>query len=355
MKVNFRFLFPSALLISAFSLLFFSCKPDPVVDVAKTRYEQGVFIVNEGPFGSGSGTLTYYNPDSNIVVQDVFGKENSGASLGNVLQSMTIHNGKAYCVVNNANKVIVLDAKTMKYLDTIGGLAFPRYFLGISDSKAYVSQWGADGFSGSIQVVNLETNKITKSIALDKGSDRMLKAPSLDEVYVVNDGGYGSSNQVSKINTKTDELITSFTVNLNPNSLVWYNLANKPIVLSGGDWSWNDPTSPGSLSIIRDTDISKIGETNNSAKDLCVNSDGKTFYFTDGLAVFEKDAEPDNAPKKLFDQKCYGLFFDAKNNLFYCTDEKGFLSEGELVIRKLDGTVVKTIPTGIGPGEVIFR
>jgi DNA-binding beta-propeller fold protein YncE len=354
MKVQFRFVFPFALLFSAFSLFFFSCKPDPI-EVAKTRYEQGVFIVNEGSFGAGTGTLTYYNPDSNIVVQDVFGKENNGASLGNVLQSMTIHNGKAYCVVNNANKVMVLDAKTMKYLDTIGGLAFPRYFLGISDSKGYVSQWGADGLTGSIQVIDLVTNKVTKSIALDKGSDRMLKAPLLDEVYVVNEGGYGSSNIVSKINTKTDEVITSFTTRLNPNSLVWYDVVKKPIILSGGDWSWNDPTSPGSLALIRDTDALNLGETNNGAKDLCINSDGKTFYFTDGIAVYEKDDEPANPAKKLFDQTCYALFFDAKNKLFYCTDDKGFLSEGELVIRKLDGTIVKTIPTGIGPGEVIFR
>jgi hypothetical protein len=351
MKVSFRLLF-SALLLSALSLTIISCeKNDPIL--AKTRYEQGVFIVNEGPFMSGTGTITYYNPDSNIVVQDVFGVENSGTSLGNVAQSMTFHNDKAYCVVNNANKVVVLNAKTMKLEGVIEGLGFPRYFLGISNTKAYISQWGTDGVSGCIKVIDLVTNKVTKTVTVGLGTDRMLKQPSKNRVFVVNENGYDFSNQITEINTETDEVVQHFTVGYNPNSLVWDISAQRPIVLCGG--KWDDSSDFGRISLIRDTDALKIRETNNGSKDLCVNKSGTLYYYTDGTSVFEKDVEPDNAPKKIFDQACYGLFFDQKNELFYCLDAKDYTTEGELVIRKLDGTIVKKIATGVAPSEVIFR
>jgi hypothetical protein len=353
MKVQFRLLFPFALFFSAFSLLFFSCKPDPI-EVAKTRYEQGIFIVNEGPFNTGTGTLTYYNPDSNIVVQDVFGKENNDASLGNVLQSMTIHNDKAYCVLNNAKRIIVLDAKTMTYLDTIGGLNLPRYFLGISNTKAYVSQYGADGLNGSIEVVDLVTNKITKSIALGGvGADRMLKAPNSSIVYCVDDGGFGSSDKVFEIKSETDEIRENYVIGYNPNSLVWDPKTKSVATLCGGQWTYINPNiDPGRFAFVPSATTNSV-LVQNGAKDLNVNADGSTFYYTDGSAVYA--LKSDGATLKLFDQSCYGLFFDAKNELFYCTDAKDFVSTGELVIRKLDGTIVRTIPTGITPGEVIFR
>jgi YVTN family beta-propeller protein len=348
MKVSFRLLL-SALLLSAFSLFIFSCKKDP--KVVKTRYENGIFIVNEG--SNGSGTLTFYNPDSSIVVQDVFGTENNDASLGKYFQSIAFHNNKAYCVVSGANRVVVLDAKTMKYQDSIGGLEFPRYFLGLSNTKAYISQWGSDGVSGSIKVIDLVTNKVVKTITVGVGTDRMIKSPNQNRVFVVNENGYGFSNQVSEIDTETDEVITNFTVGYGPNSLVWKSATQRPMILCGG--KWDDEADPGRLSLIRDTDALKIRETNHNSKDLCVNSDETLYYYTDGDSVFEKDDEPDIAPKKLFDQACYGLFFDKKNELLYCLDAKDYVSEGELVVRKLDGTIVKTITTGVAPGEVVFR
>ena len=101
-KITFLFV-----VIVAFTLVV-SCKKEET-DIHKGAFSDGIFIVNEGTFQTGTGTVTFFKPDSNLTQQDIFAAVN-GKPLGNIAQSMTIYNGKAYIVVNNADKVEIVDA-----------------------------------------------------------------------------------------------------------------------------------------------------------------------------------------------------------------------------------------------------
>ena len=63
---------------------------------------EGVFIVNEGNFNYGGASLSYYQPDSEHLENEVFQRANA-MRLGDVAQSMVVRNGIGWVVVNNSH------------------------------------------------------------------------------------------------------------------------------------------------------------------------------------------------------------------------------------------------------------
>ena len=138
------------LILIAFSLLFASCKEDPVEpqDLVLT---EGVFVVNQGTFTAANASLSYIQPDK--LINDLFYSVNQ-APLGDVAQSITIDNQTAYIVVNNSSLVYAIDRQTAEVRGKISNLVSPRHMLVINDQKAYVS----DLFDYNIAVVNQAPN-----------------------------------------------------------------------------------------------------------------------------------------------------------------------------------------------------
>ena len=133
MKRWFLFLFASLLLMV-------SCDEDPK---PSGKYDNGAFVVNEGAFLAGNGSITFYNYASEEAEQNIF-LNAAGAFAGDVVQSMTFHNDVAFIVVNGDSKIEVANAATFESLETIEDVLIdkPRYVEVIND-KAYISVWGA--------------------------------------------------------------------------------------------------------------------------------------------------------------------------------------------------------------------
>ncbi len=94
------------------------------------NWSNSVFIVNEGPFQTGSGSISAFNRESLEVTNNLFETAN-GRPLGNIVQSMSVYKDRGFIVVNNANKIEVVNLKDFKSDTTIENLALPRYFIGI--------------------------------------------------------------------------------------------------------------------------------------------------------------------------------------------------------------------------------
>ena len=77
------------------------------------------------------------NPSSGELQNEVFARAN-GMKLGDVAQSMTIHDGTAYIVVNNSGIVFGIDPETFRIERVIRGIRSPRYIC-FNDSVAYVT------------------------------------------------------------------------------------------------------------------------------------------------------------------------------------------------------------------------
>jgi hypothetical protein len=106
MKMKFRFF----LMTLIFALAFVACNDD---DAPEKVYEGGVFVANEGAFGAGNGSITYYGADG-VAEQNIF-KNTVGEFAGDVIQSMLFSGDQAFLVIDGDNKIEVVNARTFIY------------------------------------------------------------------------------------------------------------------------------------------------------------------------------------------------------------------------------------------------
>lgn len=328
-----------------------SCKKDDPAANLK-HYTSGVFVVNQGKSG-GIGSITWYDPTSGETVQDVFGRANGNAGLGEFAQSLALHNGKGYIVVNGANKIYVVDAETMQFQDSIGGLTLPRYLLPLDNDVALVSQWGVNGLDGTVVKIDLHTLKPIQAVKTGNGPEKMIRqADGL--IAVPNSGGFGVDSSVSILNPNTlDEVSRTVVPGKNPSVAALALLPGNPaspntFVYCPG--SFFDATPQGWVGALS----SGAGISHTTPPygyDLVASPDGKTLYFAGNGNIYALDG---GGLRVLFQQKAFGLACDPKTGYLYCADAKSFDSAGEVVIYKPDGTKIGSFSTGIGPGQMVF-
>ncbi len=336
----------------ALSALLFMASCDLSTDdpfFSTNTFEKGVFVVNEGSF-NGSGTITFYDPESGEVIQDLFAAVNNGAALGQFVQSITFYNNLGYIVVNGANKVVVVNGSSFEQIGVIEGFEQPRFFLPVSANFAYVSQWGADGLTGSVVKVNIGTLQIVKTIPVGKGPEKMW--PKGTDVYVANSGGFGLDSTVSIINTLDDtEKERRFAGGYNPASVAAFNNTSGvslTYALCRGDWNATTPQG-----LLGDLNNGGAGfNTVPGGDDLCTAPEGNKMYFIGGGAVWSVNQF---AVSKLYDQNAYGLACDPASGNLYIADAKDFSSNGEVVIYGANGGKISSFQAGVSPNEVVFR
>ncbi len=340
-------------------LLFtFSCKKPnedvPVIELQDNR----VFVINEGPFQSGTGSLSIINRDSLTVQNNVFEKINN-RPLGNLVQSMEVFEDKAYIVVNNANRVEIADAESLLSLGTIENLNMPRYFLGISTEKAYVSC-----MDNTVAVVNLNNNTITKNIACGTGPERMLLVEN--KTFVLNLGAYSVDSTISVINTGVDTVSATIVLAAKPNGICNDKNGNLWIICSGNGWNgWPQASdSKGHLFCINPNDYSIIKDiefpTNTEHPEKLVINKSKDVLFyvmTDGIYEFEiSSTELNTNPFIACNTMFYGLGFDDKIEYIYGTDAKDFVQNGWVYrYNSIDGALVDSFNIGIAPNGFCFN
>ncbi len=350
------------------SVLFGACKKveDPQKNssiISSSTFAQGVFITNEGPFGSGTGTVSFYDRKLNTVRADIF-QEVNNRPLGNVVQSMEIIGDKAYIVVNNANKIEVVNASTFKSVGSIANLEYPRYILSDGKGKAYISQWSSPG---RIAVVQLDNLKILKTIVVADGPERMLLFG--DKLYVVNTGGFGSENKVSVINTLTDELEQNITTGDSPNSLVldanhkiWILCGGKKVYAGAPSYELDTAASTAGSLLMLDAISGQIEKSLSfSSKvlfpsNLCLNKEKNQLFFNGGDGVYAMKISDAVLPQQSIVNKVfYSLAYDTVSTYLYGSDPLDYQGKGEVYRYNSYGMEIDHFQAGIIPGNFTFR
>lgn len=254
-------------------LLFFACDKNEIgpqftgtiEEIAPTS--RSVYIVNEGNFGWGNGSLSLYDPTTNEIQQQVFNAAN-GLALGDVPQSMSEHNGRNYIMVNSSGKIEVTDTASLESIATIPGLNSPRYFLGIGN-KAYVTDLYAD----AISIVDLNTNSISGQIAYSDWTERIISHNG--KVYC---GAYNTGT-VLEIDPSTDQVVDTIALTKGVGNMV-IDTNGKLWVLCSGGINDQTPTlyqiEPSNNSILQSF---AFGSINESPGNLCVSANGNSLYF----------------------------------------------------------------------------
>ena len=193
-------------LFAVLAFLFAACSSDNN-NSSSLKQGNGIYIECNGNFDKNDGAIDYFDPNTMIVTSDVFNSSN-GVGLGDIVQSMSISDGKGYIVVNNSQKVEIVDMSTFKRIHTVTGLSYPRYVLNVSSSEFFVSNGNsADGSNGQVYVYDANTYGQKAVIPVGKGPEQMAMANG--KIFVTNSGGFSNDKTVSVIDPSTNNVVAT--------------------------------------------------------------------------------------------------------------------------------------------------
>lgn len=332
-------------------LLFQSCKEDtvnPSID-----YSQGKLIVCEGNMGNNDGEITYIGDTSQVT--NVFYTTNS-IPLGDVVQSMTIIDNKAYIVVNNSQKVEVVNSKSFKSIATINGLSYPRSVTKLSSDKILISNGNGTNGDDYIYIVSTNTYSKIDSIAMPTGPEKIFVINN--NIYVLNSGGWSNGNTISVFNSSNYSLIKTITVGDVPiDGEIDDN--NNLIILCKGKYDWANSTS------LSNAKIMEINATTNTAStiyelDHCISTYTSTnmVAYNSGKIYFIDDAvyslsTTNTTPVKIIDGYYYSVDVDSSNGDIWISSVSS-MDQHKILQYSSSGTKINEYNTSLYPNSVLF-
>ena len=318
----------------------------------------GLFITNEGNFQYGNASLSYYDPTTGDVENEVFYRANA-MKLGDVAQSMVIRDGIGWIVVNNSHVIFAIDIKTFKEVGRITNLTSPRYIHFLSDEKAYVTQiW-----DNRIFIVNPKTYQITgyidcPNMTMENGSTEQMV--QWGKYVYVNCWSY--QNRILKIDTTTDTVVDELQVGIQPTSLVLDRYGKMWTITDGGyEGSPYGYEAPSLYRIDAETfTVEKrfkftLGDW---PSEVQLNGTGDKLYWLND-DVWEMDVTSDRLPVKPFleyrETLYYGLTIDPTSGDVYVADAIDYQQQGKVYRYTSAGELVDEFYVGVIPGAFCWK
>lgn len=318
----------------------------------------GLFIVCEGNFQYGNASLSHYDPQADAVEQEVFRRAN-GMRLGDLAQSMTIHGGLGWIVVNNSHVVFAIDPATYREVGRIEGFTSPRYIHFVSDTKAYVSQiW-----DNRIFIVNPRTYTITGHIGIPG-----MTAESGSTEQMVQLGDYVYCNlwsyqrRIVKIDCRSDSVVGEVATGIQPTSLAM-DARGKLWTLCDGGYE-GSPYGWERASILRidaaTMAVEKQWQLPKGVRpcELQTNAARDTIYWI-ADDIWRMAATDDNLPAKPFIEqrrtKYYGLTVSPHDGDVYVADAIDYQQQGAVLRFGPDGKPKGQFYVGVIPGAFCWQ
>jgi hypothetical protein len=338
-----------ASLLLSLLLIISSCSKESDNPDEYNPSDKGVFIINEGNFGGGTGSLSFYSYKSGKVYNDLFSTIN-GWPLGDVAFSMNTTGQKAFIVVNNSGKIEVVDKNTLVSLSTISELISPRNISFTGDNKAYVTSI----YSDSLAIIDLSDHSISGYININRSSESIISYGN--KAYVSH---WVGGNEIIVVNTLLDQVIDSITVGKEPESMV-LDKNNKLWVLCNGGWARENFAE-----LIRiNTENNEIEQTfifpaiTDSPSCLQIDGQGETLYFIKN-GVQKMDIGASSLPSQAFipesEQYFYKIGINPDNGDVFITDAADYQQKGSIMRYNKDGALLITQKADIIPAFLYFK
>lgn len=337
---------------------------------------EGVFILNEGNMNAGNASLSYYNPKTKEVQNGVFLRVND-RKLGDVGQSLTLHENTVFIAVENSGIIWGIDKDNFKVkgqLEANGtNIINPRYVHVVNAEKAYVT----DLYSPNINIFSPKDLKYKGSISLESANlnEQNFGYYSTEEMVQYGDYVYvvcwSYSRKILVIDTKTDKLageivLTSWqpkSIRVDKNGKLW-------VITDGGysygstSFSDNVPhlyridaaTRKIELDQALDTDKANVQIEMNGAKDklYIINNDIYCMSITDAHPPVRPiiEARTDSKGEK---NKLYAVGVDPKNGDIYVADAVDYQQSGMIYRYDVKGELIDAFRVGINPNHFCFK
>ncbi|WP_027379726.1 hypothetical protein [Chryseobacterium daeguense] len=336
--------FASALLFTT------SCSNDDDVN-QEMYYGNGFLISNEGNFGKPNADVTFVSSDLSMKQDNVFSSNNGNSNLGDVLQSITFNGENAYLLLNNSNKIQVVNRYNFKRTGEITAqLVSPRY-MAFANNNIYVTndKYGADKY---VSIYKASDLSFVKKINFTDNVERIVEAGN--NIFVQN-ASFGFGNKITYITTSNNEIQSTITLpNGNINKMIASNQVVYAIAAGTADSYIYQISNTGS--------ITKTYTLTGIANATNLEIEKGKFYFSSGLNVYSMDmtaTAPPAAP--LFTvansidpySNLYG--FSVVNDRIFVSDANGFTEDSKISVYSTAGSLIKTFTAGKGSNGVVWN
>ncbi len=337
-----------AMLFATIITLFTSCdKTKPTQEVTDLPISSGaVMFINEGNYTYGNASISYYNPINESFYEDIYQTQNS-RPLGDVAQSMVSIGGYGYAVVNNSNKIEVVDLLDFKNVATITGLTSPRYMLPLGNGRAYVS----DLYGDKLTIINTNNNTVTGTMTLPGWTEQMVLANGL--AFVAN----YDSMRVEVIDPASDTKVSHIIVAGHPMEMV--------LDAQGQVWvlGQKDGTDAAALTRINPTNSSVEVTLNfpitESPSHLIADPNGANLYYLNTDGIYKLASTSNTLPPAPIIAKgtrnYYAIGISPDNTLLYASDALDFNQRSDVYTFDIATlSEVKQLKGGIITGGFYF-
>jgi PKD repeat protein len=317
-----------------------------------TEPEIRALIVNEGNFGAGNGSISYYYEESQRIANDTVKLANNDSEIGSTIQSVLLYDTVGYIVCNTSDKVEFIHNKTFNYLaNPITNISQPRYMTASGD-KGYLTCWGpwaADWTlpDSYVAVIDLNSREVIDSLVSGSGPEGILVVD--DKLFVAN--SYEDSITVVDLNNEATSKIATASAPkhfaLDATGLLWASTSN-------GLQSFNAET----LEPVDTIDIA------NMSGKMAIDGVGKNIYYLTSepwpgtnttVFVFDTETKSSSASALITGENFYGIGYNPVSDLIYVGDSKAFAGPGQINIHDTNGTLVDSQISGVGPNGFIFN
>lgn len=311
------------------------------------------YVINEGAFQGNNSSISSVDSEGNVE-QNLFFTAN-GEELGDVAQDMIVAEGNGYIVVNNSQKVEVVDLADFSSVATLS-LSYPRHAIE-GNGRVFVSNGTTPG---GVFEVDPASNSIIDSVTVGAGPERM--AINGTDLLVAN-FAWGSDSTISVIDMTTLTEERKVTVGAGPSTIV--KDANENIwVLTNGkttynfDWTEVIGQEGSKLVQLSGSDYSELksialGDSTTSVGKMAISADRQTIYYHNNM-VYKMSISATSVEASAFisDENVTGLAINEEGNLVVLTGD--YSSNGTMKVYDENGNLVSSHETGIAPNGIAF-
>lgn len=351
-NLSFAVLF--ALAISVF--LSASChRPGPDPKPPIDTQAAGIYVLNEGLFQMNNSTLSYYDLSTGTLTDDIFLQTNQ-RGLGDVGNDLKSYGAKLYAVINNSNRVEIMDLGTAKSLRSISLPNKQPRCICFHGGKAYISCFDGD-------VVRIDTASLEVDATVHSGPNPDGICVCNGKLYVANSGGLNYpnyNNTVSVFDLNNFTLTKTITVETNPSLLNSYD--NRYVYLvSHGDYAG----TPSNFQKIDASTDQVVKTFNIEVSNFTIYDHFAYFYNFDYVNtnphIVVMDLQKDEIVKENFIsdgtviQAPYGISVNPLNGDVYVSDAFDFTVTGEVFCFDQNGKKKFSFESGLNPNKLVFK
>lgn len=306
-----------------------------------------MFVINEGNYNSGNGSLSFYSTENNTIYNDIFSGINN-RDLGDIPFFFAVDDTVGYLVVNNSGTIEKVDMKSMESIETVTGLATPRQMV-IYNKKGYVGSL----FTNKITIIDLESFSVEGQIDIGCPAEALVLSGS-----TLFASHWSGGSKIVAIDLSTNLTLGNVTTGMEPESMV-LDKNNKLWVLCTG--GWNNEEIPQICRINTSTlavEESFPFRTNtDNPSSLSINAGGDTLYYID-LGIRRMPITATSLPATALVEAGTSLFYKVapapSKGWFFVADAVDYTSAGRLLIYNKNGELIDNENTGIIPAFMCF-